>query len=172
MNAGTIDRLGRGVYVVPKPLGHGLKATPSAESVVKMLIQEGEQVGVLGAQAAQRFGLSTQMVVRDVFATTGSARRIRYGKRVLELKHVSPRKMALGTGPAGQALAALWYLGRREVTPSTFKVLNRKLAPAEFQRLSRAKSAMPAWMAKAMSVYEASAASGQAEYVDPKNAVR
>jgi len=154
VKAGTIERLGRGIYIVPKHLGHGLKATPSAESVVKLLAQEGETIGVLGAQAAQRFGFSTQMVVREVFATTGPTRRIRYGKRMLELKHVSPRKMALGTGPAGQALSALWYLGRHEVTPGTFNALKRKLAPAEFRRLSQAKSVMPSWMAETMSTYE------------------
>ena len=154
VRAGTIERLTRGVYIVPKPLGHGLKATPSAESVAKLLAQEGETIGVLGAQAAQRFGFSTQMVVREAFATTGPSRRLRYGKRTLELKHVSPRKMALGTGPAGQALLALWYLGKREVTPSTFNVLKKKLTPLEFQRLSQAKSVMPSWMAEAMAAYE------------------
>lgn len=152
VSAGTLKRLTRGVYFAPKASMFGIDPIPSVQSVVTLLTP-GETIGRSGAQAAQLFGFSTQMVVREVFVTSGRSRRIRYGKAEIFLKHVCARKLALGTGPAGLALLALWYLGRHEVTPKTFEVLKRRLSPEDFQRVMGAASVMPAWMAKALKTY-------------------
>lgn len=154
VNTGTLKRFTRGVYYVPKPMMFGIQPVPSVRSVVALLAP-GETIGRSGAQAAQMLGFSTQMVVREVFVTSGRSRRIRYGKTEIFLKHVCARKLALGTGPAGMALLTLWYLGRHEVTPQTFGVLKRRLSPEDFQRLTEAASVMPTWMAKAMVEYQA-----------------
>lgn len=154
VSAGTLKRWTRGVYFVPKALKFGIQPGPSVQSVVELLTP-GETIGRSGAQAAQIFGFSTQMVVRQVFVTSGRSRRIRYGsKGEIWLKHVCARKLALGTGPAGMALLALWYLGRHEVTPKTFEVFKRRLSPEDFQRVMGAASVMPAWMAKALATYQ------------------
>ena len=51
------------------------------------------------------------------------------------LKHVSPRRFALAGRPAGTALAALWYLGRREVDEAVIEQVRRKLSVEEFGAL-------------------------------------
>ena len=153
VNAGTLKRLTRGVYYAPKPMMFGIQPVPSVRSVVALLAP-GETIGRSGAQAAQIFGFSTQMVVREVFVTSGRSRRIRYGKAEIFLKHVCARKLALGIGPAGMALLALWYLGRHEVTPKTFVALKRRLSSEDFHRLTEAASIMPGWMAKALAGYQ------------------
>jgi hypothetical protein len=71
----------------------------------------------------------------------------------VRLKHVSARKMALAGRPAGQALLALWYLGRKQVTSSTFDRLASALPPEEFKALCSAQTVMPAWMVEALRYY-------------------
>lgn len=152
---GHIERLGHGLYGVPKSGRFGVKAMPAPETVARVLAaSEGAAIDVHGAEAARRFGLSTQMPTQAVFYTTGSSRTVRLGKLVIKLQHVAPRKMVLAGRPAGQALSALWYLGRHQVTPVTFKLLAEKLSPTEFQALQEAKPSMPAWMVEAFMSYE------------------
>ncbi|WP_413736003.1 DUF6088 family protein [Sodalis sp. RH21] len=153
--AGNIQRLGHGLYSVPKSGRFGIQIMPAPEAVARTLAaSEGATVDVHGAEAARRFGLSTQMPTQAAFYTTGSSRTVRLGKLIIKLQHVAPRKLVLAGRPAGQALSALWYLGRHQVTPDTFKRVAEKLAPTEFQALQEAKSSMPAWMTEALMAYE------------------
>jgi len=152
---GSIERIGHGLYLVPKTGRFGIKAMPAPEQVARTVAEaEGATIEIHGAEAARRLGLSTQMPAQVVFWTTGSSHQIRLGKLIVRLQHVAPRKLALAGRPAGQALSALWYLGRSQVTPQTFKQLAKKLPAAEFEVLSRAKASMPAWMVEALTRYE------------------
>jgi hypothetical protein len=155
VKAGEIERVSRGVYVVPKINRLGIKSLPPAEQVAEVIAKsEGATIEVHGAEAARRFGFTTQMPTQSVFNTTGSSRNIRYGKLMIHLKHVSPRKLLLAGRPAGQALSALWYLGRHQVAPSTFERISKKLPASEFEALKQIKPSMPAWMAEALNQYE------------------
>ena len=151
---GHIERLGRGLYALPRTSRFGLKAMPSPEDVAKTVAaSEGASIEVQGAEAARRFGLSTQVPTQPTFYTTGSSHTVRLGKLQVRLKHVSARKMALAGRPAGQALLALWYLGRKQVTSSTFDRLASALPPEEFKALCSAQTVMPAWMVEALRYY-------------------
>ncbi|PWF23788.1 DUF6088 family protein [Corticimicrobacter populi] len=157
--AGSIERIGHGLYVVPKVGRFGIKALPAPEQVAQTIAQaEGATIEIHGAEAARRFGFSTQMPAQAVFYTSGSSRVVRFGKMTVRLQHVAARKLVLAGRPAGQALSALWYLGRHHVTSSSFRRLAQKLAPPEFQALCSAKASMPAWMLEALSGYERSEA--------------
>ena len=78
----------------------------------------------------------------------------RIGGLKVKLKHVSPRKLVLGTRPAGVAFSALWYVRKQNLTPSAIEKVKRKLPPGEFRFLSESKWAMPAWMADAFYRHE------------------
>lgn len=153
---GKIERIGRGLYLVPKTSKFGIKTMPAAEEVAEVVA--GGVVSVHGAEAARRFGFTTQMPVQPVFCTSGSSRNIQVGRLKIRLKHVSPRKMLLAGRPAGEALSALWYLGRNEVVPATFKRISERLPASEFKALRKAKPKMPSWMAEAMNQFEKEAA--------------
>ena len=63
--------------------------------------------------------------------------------------HTSNRRRLQFAGEAaGAALAALWYLGEKNVAPKTVAAIEAALGPAEFQRLRSAD--LPAWMTKAL----------------------
>jgi len=150
---GVIERIGRGLYIVPKVSRFGLKSMPSPEAVARV-VAEGAPIEVHGAEAARRFGLSTQVPAQPVFYTTGSSRTVRLGNLRVRLQHVAARKLVLAGRPAGQALAALWYLGREHVSPDTIEQIAARLPPDEFEALRRVKSSMPAWMVEALRRYE------------------
>lgn len=153
--SGVVERIGHGLYIVPRIGRFGLKSMPTPEQVAKTVAAaESATIEIHGAEAARRFGLSTQMPTQPVFNTTGSSRAIRLGKLVVHLQHVAPRKLALAGRPAGQALAALWYLGRHQVTPGTFRQIAARLPPTEFEALRDAKALMPAWMMNTLVRYE------------------
>jgi len=153
--AGEIERIGHGLYLVAEVSRFGVKVLPSAEQVAQAVARaEGATIGVHGAEAALRFGLTTQMPTQPVFYTTGSTRSIRLGKMRLKLYHVTARKLALAGRPAGQALSALWYLGKEHVTPSTLHRIAQLLPPDEFHALSEAKTAMPFWMLEVFNDYK------------------
>jgi hypothetical protein len=155
--AGEIERIGHGLYMVPKEGKFGVKPLPAPEQIAQTVAQaDGAKIEIHGAEAARRFGLTTQVPAQAVFYTTGSSRAIRLGKMIVRLQHVAPRKLALAGRPAGQALSALWYLGRHHVTPNTFRQIASKLPAAEFQVLRESKSLMPAWMAEILNRYESS----------------
>ena len=75
---------------------------------------------------------------------------MRVGKMEIRLQHVCSRKLALAGRPAGLALAAMWYLGKKEVTPAIVEQIRRRLGASEFEVLRSAVSAMPAWMSDAL----------------------
>lgn len=152
---GLIERIGRGLYTATNTSRFGLKCMPSPETVAQTIAAgDGASIEVHGAEAARRFGFSTQVPTQPIFYTTGSSHTVRMGKLQIRLQHVAGRKLALAGRPAGQALSALWYLGRRQVTPATFECLAAKLPQIEFEALRSAKASMPAWMVEALRRYE------------------
>lgn len=126
--------------VMPEPL-------KVAETVAKTT---GAVVQIHGAEAARRLELTTQVPTQSVFVTSGPSKRIRVGKMEIRLQHVCQRKLALAGRPAGLALAAMWYLGKKEVTPALVEKIRRKLGSSEFEVLKSATSSMPAWMSDAI----------------------
>lgn len=153
--AGEIERLGRGLFVRPEISRFAGRVMPDASAVAEALAERtGAVVGIHGAEAARRLGLSTQMSMQPVFNTTGPSRRLRVGNLEMRLSHVSPRKLALAGRPAGMALSALWYLGREAVMPETIEKLRQRLPAEEFTVLLQNKSVMPAWMSDAFLRFE------------------
>lgn len=76
--SGELVRPTRGVYAKPRinqTLGRQVPVEP--ESIVRVIARStGARVGVHGAEAARRFGLSTQVPLRPVYATSGKSRTV------------------------------------------------------------------------------------------------
>lgn len=151
VKAGVIERVTRGVFVLPEISRFVGKVSPSPLKVAETIAKTtGAVIQVHGAEAARRLELTTQMPTQPVFVTSGPSKRIRVGKMEISLQHVCQRKLALAGRPAGLALAAMWYLGKKEVTPALIEKIRHKLGPNEFAALKGATSSMPAWMSNAI----------------------
>lgn len=151
VKAGSIVRVTRGVFVRPEVNRFVGKVMPEPPKVAAAVAKTtGAVVRVHGAEAARRLELTTQAPTQLVFATSGPSKRIRMGKMEIRLQHVCQRKLALADRPAGLALAAMWYLGKKEVTSAVVEKIRRKLGPGEFAVLMSATASMPAWMSDAI----------------------
>lgn len=163
VKAGTIERVTRGVFVRPEVSRFVGKVMPEPIKVAETIAKTtGSIVQIHGAEAARRLELTTQVPTQSVFSTSGPSKRIRVGKMEIRLQHVCQRKLALAGRPAGLALAAMWYLGKAEVTPSLIEKIRRKLSDSEFEALKSVTSAMPAWMSDAIFKHERAAVSAHA----------
>ena len=155
VSGGEIERVKRGIFVRPRESRFVGKIPPSAQEVAEVVARvSGGALQINGAEAAQRLGLSTQVPTKSVYYTTGKSSRFRVGQLEVTLKHVSPRKMALGAGPAGEALTALWYLGKKQVTPQVIGQIKSRMPADEYDVLKNASALMPAWMAESVRRYE------------------
>jgi hypothetical protein len=152
---GEVMRVTRGVYVRPKQSKYVGAVTPEPLKVAhaKVLTAK-ESVQVHGAEAARQFGFTTQVPTTPLFYTSGSNRRFRVGNLRVKLKHVSARKLTFAGTPAGNALSALWYVGKENISDGLIEKIKEKLTASEFEKLKAAKSIMPAWMADAFYRYE------------------
>ena len=147
---GGIERLARGVFIRPRKSRFVGTVLPDPFDVVRAIARDnGETVQIHGAEAARRFGLSTQAPTSPVFHTSASSRTIRIANTTVRMIHTSNRRRLQFAGePAGAALAALWYLGRDNATPQAVASIRAALSADEFGKLASAD--MPAWMAAAL----------------------
>jgi hypothetical protein len=151
VKAGAITRVTRGLFVRPEMSRFVGKVMPAPIKVAETIAKTtGSIVQVHGAEAARQFELTTQTPTQPVFSTSGPSKRIRVGKMEIRLQHVCQRKLALAGRPAGLALAALWYMGKNEVTPLLIGKIQQKLSVTEFEALKSVTSAMPSWMSDAL----------------------
>lgn len=153
VKAGTIIRVSRGIYTRAQVNEFGRTVTPPAEKLA-LAVNMGEKLGVSGAAAAHSLGLTTQMPTQPIFYTTGRSRTINVGRGRINIVHRPWRQLALAGRAAGMGLAALWYLGRSEVSSATLSTIKRNLPEKEFRVLLQSKSLMPSWMAVAVTNYE------------------
>ena len=144
---GLIARLTRGIYVRPAYNKYVGVVTPEPLKIAQAVGRStGSKVGINGAEAARGFSLSTQMSTQPLFLTTGRTRVINIGKSKIRMQHTCENKLALTGSPAGMALSALYYLGKEEVTTHVLAEIKKRLAPAEFEKLSSSTTLMPSWL--------------------------
>ena len=150
VHEGDIERLSRGVFVRPRKNRFVGKVVPGISDVVQAIAKHnGETVQIHGAEAARRFGLSTQVPSAPVFHTSASSRLIRIGNITVKMIHTSNRRRLQFAGEmAGLALSALWYLGKDNVTPETVAAITAAVGSEELEKLRSAD--IPEWMAMAL----------------------
>lgn len=154
-------RLRRGLYIRPRRNPFVGAVFPEPQQVIAELARRrNETVQICGAEAARRLGLSTQMPVVPTYLTSGRSREVRLGNLVVRLRGVSPRKLVLAGRLAGDALAALYYLGAEGVTPEVLHQIAARLPSEEFAALQGALPTMPHWMVEAFQRYLAGTKNG------------
>ena len=103
---GTIRRLARGVYDLPKE--HpvlGLLA-PAADAVARTLAgRDRTRLQPAGAYAANILGLSEQVPAKAVFLTDGPSRTVKIGPTTIQLRRTTPRNMEAAGRPPDASIA-------------------------------------------------------------------
>jgi transposase InsO family protein len=152
-----ILRVARGIYARPK-WNKYVKAPvmPEPHEVAELVARtRGATIGPTGAEAVHRLGLSTQMPTQPVYDTTGRTGEVKVGKNTIRFRHVAPRKMQYAGTVVGTAIAALRYLGKKQVTPQVIATLEQALTKEDFLTLRQATTALPGWAMDKFYDYEA-----------------
>ena len=144
---GTIRRLARGVYDLPKEHPVLGPLAPSAETVARALAgRDHTRLQPAGAYAANALGLSEQVPAKAVFLTDGQSRTVKIGPMTIQLRRTTPRNMAAAGRLSGLLIQALRELGQEHVTPERREHLKRTLPADERRGLLQDLRLAPAWM--------------------------
>ncbi len=143
---GSVRRLARGLYDVPRVSARLGALTPTPEAVAEALARRGaSRLQVAGARAANALGLSSQVPGRSVFITDGTARTRRFLGQTVELRRAVPRTLEGAGSTAGAVLQALRHLGQDLVTDAVVAHLASTLSPADKTALAGIAHAAPGW---------------------------
>lgn len=144
--SGRLRRLARGLYDFPRVHPKLGPLSPVPDDVAQALAREtGSQVQIAGARAANALGLSTQIPAKSTYLTDGPSRRVVFGRRVVDLRHASPKHLVAPGSPAGTVVQALRHLGSARAT-DVARVAARRLSASDKKTLAASAIQAPAWM--------------------------
>lgn len=153
---GHIRRLAHGIYDVPRISPKLGPLSPDPDQVARAIARaNGHKVQMAGAQAANALGLSMQVPARTEYLTDGPTRQVTLGKRVVTLRHASPKTLVAPGSRAGTVVQALRYLGPDEASRAVGHLAST-LAPADRKALAQVVPKAPAWMQPVLSRLSAS----------------
>jgi hypothetical protein len=146
VKAGKLRRLARGLYDFPKVHPKLGQLSPAPDDVAHALAREtGSQVQIAGARAANALGLTTQVPAKNTYLTDGPSRRVVLGKRVVDLRHASPKHLIAPGSPAGTVVQALRHVGAVRAA-DVAQVASRQLTVSDKKTLAFSAVQAPAWM--------------------------
>ncbi|WP_198942098.1 DUF6088 family protein [Gluconobacter sp. DsW_058] len=146
VKGGQLRRLARGLYDFPKLHPKLGPLSPAPDDVAQALAREtGSQVQIAGARAVNALGLSTQVPAQSTYLTDGPSRRVVLGKRVVDLRHASPKHLIAPGSPAGTVVQALRHVGPARAA-DVAQIAARRLSPNDKKTLASAAIQAPAWM--------------------------
>jgi hypothetical protein len=147
---GKLRRVARGLYDFPKVHPKLGPLSPAPDDVAKALAREtGSKVQITGARAANALGLSTQVPAKSTYLTDGPSRRVVLGKRVVDLRHASPKHLIAPGSPAGTVVQALRHVGAARAADVT-QIAARRLSANDKKTLASTAVQAPAWMRPAL----------------------
>ncbi|MCF6114595.1 DUF6088 family protein [Mesorhizobium muleiense] len=144
--SGQLRRLARGLYDFPKVHPKFGALSPAPDDIAQALAREtGSHVQIAGARAANALGLSTQVPAKSTYLTDGPSRRVVLGKRVVDLRHASPKHLIAPGSAAGTVVQALRHLGAVRAA-DVAQVAARRLSVNDKKTLASTAVQAPAWM--------------------------
>ena len=147
VRAGTLRRVARGLYDVPR--SHPLlgELSPSTDALVQAVARrDGVVVQPLDVEATNLLGLSEQVVAKPVYETNGPSRTLRVGGQEIEFKHRSPRRVTAAAESSNLVFAALRGLGKAHVTLERVAHLQHMLPAKQRAQLLKDLPLAPVWM--------------------------
>lgn len=146
VKGGRLRRLARGLYDYPKVHPKLGALSPAPDDIARALAREtGSQAQIAGAHAANALGLSMQVPAKSLYLTDGPSRRIVLGKRVVDLRHASPKHLIAPGSPAGTVVQALRHVGPVRAA-DVAQVATRRLSASDKKVLASNAVQAPAWM--------------------------
>jgi hypothetical protein len=124
VESGEVERMGQGIYVIPKIDKVFGKVLPSMEQLAEALAKkEHVKIKPSGQYALNKVGLSTQVPMRLVYLTSGNSKKIQIGKNAIIFKSTTAKKLSMKGD-----ITSLLFLGLEELDL-------QKLSPTQMGRI-------------------------------------
>lgn len=144
---GTLIRLCRGVYLKPKHT-HCEIVNPSVSEIAEAIgKRDYAQILPTGAAALNLLGLSNQIPMNPIYLTSGSARVVRLGERIITFKIAVPKNFAINGEKRKLIVLAMKYIGEHNMTEKDYMDFrNLILQYPEKETLEKDLPVMPTWI--------------------------
>lgn len=146
---GKLVRLANGIYLKTTITRFGPVFPSPTEVAEAVARRDHAHVLMSGLAAENHFGLSTQVPMKVVFLTSGSARKLTVGNTTIEFKRGVPKNFAFKDKTMATLCLALKSIGNGHVTDEQKKVLKDFLsAYTKKHDVVADISLMPKWIQK------------------------
>ncbi len=147
VEAGEIDRVAPGIFVRPRVDKFIGKITPAIEDIAEAIARRDKaRIVPTGAYALNRLGLSTQVPMKIVYLTDGSARNIRVGNYIISFIRTSPKNVSAIGKISRLAIQALKSIGKDHVTQQEIELIQSALMKEKVSYLEHDLRVAPAWI--------------------------
>jgi Family of unknown function (DUF6088) len=149
--SGFIRKIARGIYDYPKTSPAIGMLSPNIDDLAKIIASKtGDRIFHSGAMATNLLGLSTQVPVKTVYATTGKSCVKKIGNRSIIFQHTRIPIFDDLTFPCNLALQSMAYLGKDALDHEMISQYSQKLSDDDKLSISKVASYLPAWMSDAI----------------------
>lgn len=113
----SIKRIAKGIYFLPKKHERLGIIYPHAEEIAKAIAKRDKaRIIATGSTALNLLGLSTQIPMKVVFLTDGSARNIKVGNQTIQFKKTNPKNLSIEHRLTNLIIQGLKAIGEKNVT--------------------------------------------------------
>ena len=146
----SIKRIAKGIYFLPKKHKTLGIIYPHAEQIAKAIAKRDKaRIIATGSTALNLLGLSTQIPLKVVFLTDGSARKIKVGNQTIQFKKTNPKNLSIEHRLSNLIIQALKEIGEKNVTEKQLDKIQQIIEESDereiiYQNLKNA----PVWIQK------------------------
>jgi len=144
---GELNKVTNGIYYRPQIDKFIGKVTPQIEDIANAIARRDKaKIVPTGAYALNRLGLSTQVPMKIVYLTNGSARNVRVGNYTILFIHTSPKNVAAIGKISSLAIQALKSIGKENITQKEIEHIQNALMNEKVSYLEHDLRVAPVWM--------------------------
>lgn len=144
---GLLLRLSRGIYLKAKETKFGV-VYPTTEDIARAIAErDNAEILPTGSTALNMLGLSEQVTMTPVFLTSGCARKIKCGNKIITFKRGVPKNFALKGKVTRLLVQVMKAIGERNYNSEWESAINVILSKyPEDDTMSEDLKVMPAWI--------------------------
>jgi myosin-crossreactive antigen len=147
-----IKRIAKGIYFLQKNHERLGILFPHVEEIAKAIAKRDKaRIIPTGSTALNILGLSTQIPLKAIFLTDGSARKIEIGNQTIQFKKTNPKNLSIEHRLTNLIIQALKAIGEKNVTQEQMDKIQKIINESGEQGLiyQHLKNA-PVWIQKAI----------------------
>lgn len=142
-------RIAHGIYLYPKIDKELGVLFPSADEIAKAIARRDKsRIVPTGIQALNKLGLSTQVPMKTVYLTDGTARTIKIGKRTITFKRTNPKNLMTKGEISSLVIYALKSIGQDKVDNDILNKIQVILKKETKENILHDAKLAPAWINK------------------------